>query len=215
MNLRRRVLPYIYPNSYKQRAAQHLLAQHLTSKLLHIFDTTGKKQTIDSLLRSNPVTWKPALSNEIGRLAQGIQDAKGNDALEFVPITDVSKNKKVAYANMVCDHRPLKKEKDRVRLTLGRDVLDYFGDTSSPAASLLEAKLLINSVISDAHRGARFMSLDIKDLFLQSILDDPEYLRIHSKYFFTDIRLKYNFDAIIATDGYVYYKIKRGIYGLK
>ena len=194
---------------------QHLLAQHLTSKLLHIFDTTGKKQTIDSLLRSNPVTRKPPLSNEIGRLAQGIRDVKGNDTLGSVLITDAPKNKKVAYANMVCDHRPLKKEKDRVRLTLGGYVLDYFGDTSSPAASLLEAKLLINSVISDAHRGARFMSLDIKYHFLQSILDDPEYLRIHSKYFFTDIRLKYNIDAIIVPDRYVYCKIKRGIYGLK
>ena len=41
---------------------------------------------------------------------------------------------------MVCDHRPLKKEQDRVRLTLGGDILDYLGDTSSPAASLIESK---------------------------------------------------------------------------
>ena len=43
------------------------------------------------------------------------------------------------------------KGKDHIRLTLGRDVLDYFGDTSSPAVLLIETKLLINSVISDAH----------------------------------------------------------------
>ena len=30
-----------------------------------------------------------------------------------------------------------------------------------------------------------------------------------------DIRLKCNIDKIIASDGYVYYKIKGGIYGLK
>ena len=94
-------------------------------------------------------------------------------------------------------------------------MLDYFGDKSSPAASLLEAKLLLNSVISDSHRGARFISLDIKDHFLQSILVDPEYLRIHNKYFLEDIRKKYNINAIVAPDGYVYCKIKRGIYGLK
>ena len=55
---------------------------------------------------------------------------------------------------MVCDHGPFKSEKYRVRLTLGGDILDYFGDTSSPATSLLEATLFVNSVISDAHRGA-------------------------------------------------------------
>ena len=51
---------------------------------------------------------------------------------------------------MVCDERPLKKEKFSVRLTIGGDVLDYFGNSASPAASLIEAKLLVNSTISDA-----------------------------------------------------------------
>ena len=64
---------------------------------------------------------------------------------------------------MVCDPRPLKKGKDGVQLTLGGDVLDYFGDGSSLEASSIESKLLFNIVISDSHIGARFMSLDIKD----------------------------------------------------
>ena len=53
----------------------------------------------------------------------------------------------MAYANMVCDYRPLKKEKIRVRLTSGGDVLDYDGNAPAPAASLLEAKLLLNIII--------------------------------------------------------------------
>ena len=116
---------------------------------------------------------------------------------------------------MVCDHRPLKKEKFRVRLTIGGDVLDYFDNTSSLAASFLESKLLINSVISDTNRGARFMTIDLKDYFLQSFLLEPEYLRIHSKYFLPDIRDKYNINSLIDSDGYVYCEVKRGIYGLK
>ena len=79
----------------------------------------------------------------------------------FIPYSAVPKNKKVAYANMVCDNRPDKLEKYRVRLTIGGYVLDYFGDLSSPAASLLETKILINSVISDADKGARFCTIDI------------------------------------------------------
>ena len=85
---------------------------------------TGKKETIDSLLKYNPEVWDTALSNEIGRFAQGIMDVKGNDAIYFIPIFDVPKHKKVAYANMIYDHRPLKFEKHRVRLTIGGDVLD-------------------------------------------------------------------------------------------
>ena len=66
---------------------------------------------------------------------------------------------------MVCDLRPLKKEKYRVRLTPQGDVLDYTGNASSSASSLLEAKLLLNSTISDAHKGAKFMTVDIKVFF--------------------------------------------------
>ena len=42
-----------------------------------------------------------------------------------------------------------------------------------------------------------------------------EYMRIHFKYFFEDIRQKYNIDDIIASDGYVYVRIEKGMYGLK
>ena len=107
-----------------------------------------------------------ALSNKIRRLAQGIRDVKGNEELDFLHRSTISKNKKVTYANMVYDHRPLKTEKYRVRLTLGGDILEYSGDASSPAASLIISKLLFNSVVSDSHRGARFMSPDIKNYFL-------------------------------------------------
>ena len=116
---------------------------------------------------------------------------------------------------MVCDIRPKKVDVYRTRLTVGGDILYYYGDTLSHAASLIEIKLLINIVISDAKKGARFLTLDIKDQFLQSMLPESEYMRIHGKYFFKDIREKYNIDELIAPDGYVYYKIKKVMYGLK
>ena len=157
---------YNNTHNFRYRAAQHLLAQNLTCKLLHVFDGTDRKESIDFLLKSNPHIWKLALSNEIGRLIQGIRDVRGNDVLDFEYISTIPKNKKVTYANMVCDHRPLKTEEHRVWFTIGGDVLEYMGDTSSTAASIIESKLLFNSVVSDSHRCARFMSLDIKDYFL-------------------------------------------------
>ena len=48
---------------------------------------------------------------------------------------------------------------------MGGDKLSYEADTGSPTASLLETKLLVNSVMSDADKGARFLSCDLKDFF--------------------------------------------------
>ena len=71
----------------------------------------------------------------------------------------------ITYATFVLDYRPLKSEPHRVRITVGGDKLTYANDAGSPAANFLETKLLVNSTISDATRGARFMSTDLKDFF--------------------------------------------------
>ena len=116
---------------------------------------------------------------------------------------------------MVCDYRPLKTEPMRVCLTVGGDRLPYANDAGSPSATLLEAKLMINSTISDADKGARFFAMDLKDFFLATPMDGPEYMRLHSKYFFDDIQSKYDIDSKLASNGYIYIRINKGIYGLK
>ena len=181
----------------------------------HMYDGIGKRQSIDKLLKNNPDIWSVALSNESGRLAQGIRDIKGNNVLDFISHSEVPADWIATYANMVCDIRPLKTEKFRVRLTVGGDRLQYPDNTVSPVATLLETKLLLNSTISQSAKGARFMTLDIKDFFLQTIMERPEYMKIHAKCFPKDIRDKYNIKNKIHSDGYVYCMIKRGMYGLK
>ena len=59
------------------------------------------------------------------------------------------------------------------------------------------------------------MTLDIKDFFLQSKMKQPQYMKIHSKYFSDEFKLLYNINEIIAPDGFVYCKIVKGMYGLK
>ena len=198
-------LQYKYDAPTKSWAVQELMLQNVTRSLNHIFNTNGHKESIDSLLKgSQSKIWSESLSNELGRLAQGVNSVKGNDVVDFIPKSDVPTNRIVTYANMICDYRPHKSEKFRVRLTVGGDRLVYDDDAASPAASLLETKLLLNSTISDASKGARFMTLDIKDFFLQTVMERPEYMRIHSKYFLQEMREKYKIDSIIAPDGYVY-----------
>ena len=62
------------------------------------------------------------------------------------------------------------------------DKLPYSEDPGSSVANLLETKLLLDIVISDAAIDARFMSIDLKDHFLFSPMDKPEYMTIHCKY---------------------------------
>jgi hypothetical protein len=53
-------------------------------------------------------------------------------------------------------------------MTAGGDKLDYPGDASSPTISMLDAKLHLNSTISDAKHGTRHLGLDIKNYFLST-----------------------------------------------
>jgi len=46
-------------------------------------------------------------------------------------------------------------------------------------------------------------------------MEKPEYMRIHAKYFFDDICRQYDIRQKIASDGFVYIKIKKGMYGLR
>jgi hypothetical protein len=79
----------------------------------------------------------------------------------------------------------------------------------------LETKLLLNSAISDAEQGAHFLCANLKDHFLASPMANPKHMCIKYKYFPTAIRDQYNLDTLVSPDGYIYIRIKKGMYGLK
>ena len=98
---------------------------------------------------------------------------------------------------------------------MGGDLLEYPYDVASPTASLIEKKLIVNSTISDAHKGAKFMAADLKDFFLKTPMPHPEFMKIHRKYLPQEIIDAHNLEQKITLDGYIYIRIKRGMYGLK
>jgi hypothetical protein len=65
------------------------------------------------------------------RLFQGIRDIPGTDTCFFVELTNIPKDRKITYGKIVCDYKPHKKEKERIRLTVGGDRLDYSGDVAT------------------------------------------------------------------------------------
>ena len=160
--------------------------------------------------------WETALSNKWGRLARGNKNGVTHtDTIEFIPQEQVPQGRDVTYASFVCDHCPLKSEPWRVRIVVGGDRLTYEDDAGSPAASLLETKILLSSVISDAHKGARFMSLDLKEYFLATPMERPEYMKVNISHFPKDIKDKYSLHTLVTNNNFIYIKIKKGMYGLK
>ena len=71
-------------------------------------------------------------------------------------------------------------------------------DDGSPAADILETKIIINSNISNARKGSRFMFIDIKDHFLETPIADLEFMRVAIKYIPPDVKKKYNIDNLVT-----------------
>ena len=134
----------------------------------------------------------------------------------FMHKSKIPHDRKVTYSNFVCDYHPLKTEPFRVRMTVGGDNLDYPDEMASPAASLIETKLIINSVISDhARHNSIFCAINLKDFFLNTPMTRPGFLCIHSRYLSQDLCKEYKLDSLIDLDGYVYCQVNKGMYGLK
>ena len=122
----------------------------------HIFKDDGTKETLDSLLAGQQrSTWLQSIINDWGRLSQGNDPGTVNtNTIMFISRHEVPNDKKVAYATMDCNYRPLKEEKLRVRIIVGGDRLPYHLDVGFLAVDFLETKLMLNSVISDSIKGA-------------------------------------------------------------
>jgi hypothetical protein len=104
--------------------------------------------------------WKRGFGKEVRRLFQGIRDITGTDTCLFIKLTNIPKNRQITYGKIVCDNKPHKKEKERVRLTVGGDRLDYSGGVMTSTADMTTLKILINSTLSTAD--AAMMMMDIK-----------------------------------------------------
>ena len=64
-------------------------------------------------------------------------------------------------------------------MTAGGNRLDCPYGVSSPAVSMTNAKIYINSNISDAHKGARYLGIDITNFYLGTDMPYHQYIRIH------------------------------------
>ena len=159
--------------------------------------------------------WSKSAANEFGCLAQGVGDrVKGTNTMKFICKKDVpsDRTRDVTYGSFLCKVRNKKKEKNRTRLTVGGNRINYPGEVATPTAEMLVAKLLFNSVIST--KGARFMTADLSNFYLKTPLKRPEYIRLKLSDIPDEIIQQYGLRDKASKDGYVYMEVTKGMYGL-
>eukprot|EP00804_Cyclotella_cryptica_P028165 CCRYP_011030-RA/>CCRYP_011030-RA protein AED:0.16 eAED:0.16 QI:0/0/0/1/0.25/0/5/0/1115 len=155
-----------------------------------------------------------AMCKELGRLAQGWEGKSGTDTIFFMTheeIKQIPKDRTVTYARIVVNYRPQKDDPNRVRITVGRNLINYPDELTTCTADLTTAKILWNSMISTP--GARFACADIENMYLQTPMDRYEYMRIKADLIpiaFMDTYKLWN----KIYNGHVYMEIRRGCYGL-
>ena len=178
---------------------------------------TGQLLNYRQLMRSDKhkQAWGRSSANEFGRLAQGIGGRiKGTNTIQFIFQHEMPKGrmKDVTYGQFVCTVRPEKEESNRTRFTVGGDRINYPGAVATPTAEMLVAKMLFNSVISTA--GAKFMTMDISNFYLNTPLPRPEFIRINIKDIPEEVIIEYELKKKASPNGSIYIRAQRGMYGL-
>ena len=115
------------------------------------------------------------------------------------------------YGRIVANFCPEKDDLYRIRLTVGGNRINYPGDCGTPTADMITVKILLNSVISTVH--AKFMTIDIKDFYLNTPMERPEYMQLTLSDIPSNIIEFYHL-CDIAHDGYVFVRIQKSMYGL-
>jgi hypothetical protein len=150
------------------------------------------------------IKWMKSTANEINRLYN-------TNTIRFIKKSNIPKGRKVTYGSFVVDIKDHKEDKERTRLTVGGDQIEYPGDKSTQTAGLTTAKILINSVISTL--GAKFLVIDINIFYLNTPLERFEYMVINLSSLSQETIEKHNL-LNLSQDGKVYIEIQKGMYGL-
>jgi hypothetical protein len=129
-----------------------------------------------------------------------------------IKLTNNPKDRKITCGKICCGYKPHKTEKERVRLTVGGDRINYSGDVATSTADITTFKILINSTLST--EDAAMMMMEIQNYYLGTPLPRFEYMKMMLSRFPEEIVQIYNLDAL-AVGRWAYIEIRKDMYGLK
>ncbi len=166
-------------------------------------------------------TWDTSYANEFGWLCQGIGTGPSPNT-KWVASTNTfflinyhdipcHKQKKIYHTMVVCKVYLEKDDPDCTCVTIGSNCICFPSNVETNTLSLELVKLLLNSVLSCP--GTRFSSIDLKSFYLDTPMLDPEYFCIKIADITAEFIEEYNLQGCDC-DGWVYFKIFQGCYGL-
>jgi hypothetical protein len=99
-------------------------------------------------------------------------------------------------------------------MTVGGNLIDYPGKVSTRTADISTVKCLVNSTVSTL--GAKLMAIDLKNFYLGTPMERPEFMKIHISKIPPEIIIEYQLYelGLVDKDGYVWMCIDKGMYGL-
>jgi hypothetical protein len=159
--------------------------------------------------------WGKSYTTELGHLAQGIPGvSKGTDTIVFIARNEISfaRLKDVTYGHVCVNYCPKKDDPNCTCLTVGGDRVNFPGDCGTPTVDMVTDKRHLNSDIST--KGARYCSIDLKDFYLMTPMTRSEYMHIKIKEPPKEFITMYNLADKATSNGYLYIKIQKGMYGL-
>ena len=208
--------------------------EYLTSSeievLLHVADAAWRT-TIDHLARANaatplnvnpdgsPLTYRTATHGEESEKWKDEEDTEIDSLLETKTLHPIHLHQQLLDRRGDSTYyNPKPKEKYdydmhkvyRIPGTAGGDRINYDGPTKANTAALSTVKILLQSVVSD---DADWMTLDIKDFYLMTPLQRPEYIRIPLKFLFPKIITQHSLQPFVHNNS-ILFEVTKSMYGL-
>ena len=117
---------------------------------------------------------------------------------------------KVTSGRILSKIRQQKAETHCTRLTMGRNLIHFPGDVTTPTVDLITAKLIFNSVLST--KNAKLMCADIANFYLNNPMNRYEYMKLSLEIISEKIIQQYNLRNL-EHKGFVYTEIQKFMYG--
>ena len=139
--------------------------------------------------------WTTAFGKEFGGLAQGDNKtgAVGTMTIFFLNherIKLIPADWTITYNQAVVDYRLQKEDPNRIRITVGGNLISYPGELTTQTADLITSKIMWNSVISTTN--ALYITADLKLFYLTAPMDRYKYMHMPLKIIPEHIIEQYN-----------------------
>ena len=110
------------------------------------------------------------------------------------------------------EYQPERDNQNITRLMVGGNRIVCLFDVSTSTVEMMTVNMHLNSIIST--KGAQYFTINLKDFYLNTPMERPEYMQMKLKDLSQEFINVYNLTKRAENGGNVYFRIQKGMYGL-